>query len=53
MGRGTGKDCERNGEQRVGRGSSASENIDRNNFFSVKEERRTRGYKVTLTKKQS
>ena len=28
------------------------ENIDRNLFFSVMEERRTRGHKVTLTKKQ-
>ena len=27
------------------------ENIDRNIFFSVKEERRTRGHGVTLTKK--
>ena len=28
------------------------ENIDRNIFFSVKEERRTRGHGVTLAKKQ-
>jgi hypothetical protein len=28
------------------------ENIDRTNFFSVKEERRTKGYGVTLAKKQ-
>ena len=28
------------------------ENIDRNSLFSVKEERRTRGHGVTLTKKQ-
>ena len=28
------------------------ENIDRNMFFSVKEERRTRGHGVTLAKKQ-
>ena len=28
------------------------ENIDRNIFFSVKEERRTRGHGVTLPKKQ-
>ena len=28
------------------------EKIDRNMFFSVKEERRTRGHGVTLTKKQ-
>ena len=28
------------------------ENIDRNILFTVKEERRTRGYGVTLTKKQ-
>ena len=28
------------------------ENIDRNTFFSVKEERRTRGHGVTLAKKQ-
>ena len=27
-------------------------NIDRNIFFSVKEERRTRGHRVTLAKKQ-
>ena len=28
------------------------ENIDRNIFFSVKEERRTRGHGITLAKKQ-
>ena len=28
------------------------EHIDRNSFFSVKEERRTRGHGVTLAKKQ-
>ena len=28
------------------------ENIDRNKFLSVKEERRTRGHGVTLAKKQ-
>ena len=28
------------------------ENIDRNIFFTVKEERRTRGHAVTLAKKQ-
>ena len=28
------------------------ENIDRNIFFTVKEDRRTRGHGVTLTKKQ-
>ena len=28
------------------------ENIDRNMFFSVKEERRTRGHGITLAKKQ-
>ena len=28
------------------------ENIDRNIFFSVKEERRTRGHEITLARKQ-
>ena len=28
------------------------ENIDRNNFVSVKEERRARGHRITLAKKQ-
>ena len=38
--------------QKIERRSDLYENIDRNIFFTVKEERRTRGHGVTLAKKQ-